>query len=104
VKKRLVLLSVILATTIFVSSPASASTTSEDLKPYNYENVMDSYFSNIPEKVKNIDVNEVEKESKEYLTDKEITKTTPEMLTKINDKIENNPDMDTYTEHEAKNS
>ncbi len=92
---------VVLTTIIFGVIPVSAENTSEKTTSFEYNRIMETYYSNIPEEIKNIKIDI--KEEKEYLTDEEISKVTPEIIKNVLNKIHENPEINTQTETERNN-
>ncbi|WP_373894504.1 DUF6973 domain-containing protein [Virgibacillus natechei] len=101
-KKSLLVTSITLALTLCISTSSFASTNnSEELKPFNYNNVIETYFSSVPDYVKDINLNVEVTNDKNYLTDEEVSKVTIESLIEINEKIKSEHILNKHTENEA---
>ncbi|WP_449355435.1 hypothetical protein ACUL41_05170 [Virgibacillus natechei] len=72
-KKSLLVTIATLALTLCISTSSFASTNnSEELKPFDYNDVMETYYSSFPDKVKSINSNVEANNDKKYLTDEEV--------------------------------
>ncbi|MDE5055219.1 hypothetical protein NDK25_23680 [Niallia taxi] len=105
-KKPLVILTTLaLSTTLYVSSSASAAEeTSETIKPYNYSEVIKNNFGNLPDEIKNEESQDSTSEetvvAKTYLTTEEVLSTDFNKLAEIHEKFSDEIESGKYTEAE----
>ncbi|MGD6898363.1 DUF6973 domain-containing protein [Bacillus infantis] len=98
-KSSLLVISSVLATSIFSSVVSAAETEVEQVKPYSID-AIEKAFPDIPEEVKNLEFKIVMDNGKEYLTDKDVTKVSPEALFSIFKELEDEISSGKYTEVE----
>ncbi|MEN2467823.1 hypothetical protein [Ornithinibacillus sp. FSL M8-0202] len=99
-KKKVAILSSTLLATVLVTSPVSASSTTleDSIKDFDYETVINTYYSSIPEEVKNIKGDTKKEFNKEFLTDEEINQITPDIIKSVYNKIEENPRFNSFND------
>lgn len=101
-KKKLLIAGASLALTLGVATPSFASSdTPKETEPFNYSTFKETYYSSIPEEVKNYEVDTEIGNGEYYLTDEEVTTVTFESLIAINEKIKDDNILELYSEEKA---
>lgn len=85
-----------------LTSPVSASSISENSNTFDYESVINTYYSSIPEEVKSNFGSVKQEKTHEYLTNEEVSKTTPEILSEIYNEFIDNPAFEGYSDTDEK--